>query len=452
MSTTDAASPGQDHLWLHFTAMGDGRPPLIVRGEGCELEDDQGRRYLDALAGLFAVQIGYSHGEEMGEAAGAQLRELPFYSNWTYTHPRAVELASEVAARAPGDLDRVFFVNSGSEAVESAIKMARQYHLLRGERRWKVIGRQIAYHGTTLGALSINGIPPLRTAFEPLVPDAIHVQTTNRYRRSPDESDEAFTACLLADLEAAIEAAGPETIALVVMEPVQAGGGAFVSPKGYFAGVRAICDRYGILLCCDEVITGFGRIGDWFASPGQGAEPDMITCAKGLSSGYAPIGALIASRRVADAFDAPGTLFTHGSTFGGHPVAAAIALKNLEIMQREQLLERVRSNEQAFRTTLEQLLELDIVGDVRGAGYFYALELVKDSETAAFFDAQEAELLLRGLLSPRLFERGLICRADDRGEPVILLSPPLIAGPQEFDRMTSILGETLAEVQQQLRR
>jgi adenosylmethionine-8-amino-7-oxononanoate aminotransferase len=435
----------QDHLWLHFTRMGGNDAPIIVRGEGCYLEDSEGNRYLDALAGLFAVQIGYSYGDEIGRAAHEQMRELPFYTNWSYAHPRAIELAAEVAGLAPGDLNRVFFVSGGSEAVESAWKLARAYYTARGERRWKAISRRLAYHGTTLGALSINGVPALRTPFEPLVPDVVHVRNTNRYHRPPQESEEEFTAFLLDDLESAILQAGPETVALVLMEPVQNSGGAFTPPAGYFQGVRAVCDRYGILLGADEVITGFGRLGAWFASDRYDIRPDLVTSAKGLSSAYASIGAVIATDAVAAPFLEEGRSFTHGITFGGHPVQCAIALANIEIMRRERIVENVAANEQRFHDTLAPLLDLPIAGDLRGAGYFWAIELVKDKETRETFTAEESETLLRGFISHRFLERGLICRADDRGDPVIQISPPLIAGQEEFDRIAGTLGEVLAE-------
>jgi adenosylmethionine-8-amino-7-oxononanoate aminotransferase len=378
------------------------------------------------------------------------MRELPFYTNWSYAHPRAIELAAEVASLAPGDLGRVFFVSGGSEAVESAWKLARQYHAARGERRWKAVSHQVAYHGTTMGALSINGIPALRSPFEPLVPEVIHVRNTNRYHRPPDESEEAFTRYLLEDLESAIEGAGPETIAMVIFEPVQNAGGSFTPPEGYFRGVREICDRYGILLCADEVITGFGRCGTWFASERYDIRPDLLTCAKGLSSAYAAIGAVVARDSVMEPFLGEKTMYTHGITFGGHPVMAAIALKNIEIMRRERIVDSVRENEDMARSTLAQLLELPIVGDLRGVGYFYALELVKDKETRETFSDEESEWLLRGFLSPRLFERGLICRADDRGDPVIQISPPLVAGQAEFDEMVGVLGDVLGEAWAQL--
>jgi adenosylmethionine-8-amino-7-oxononanoate aminotransferase len=478
----DLQKAAREHLWLHFTRMGgyaDHDVPIIVRGDGCYLEDANGKRYLDALAGLFSVNIGYGFGEEIGEAAAAQMRELPFYTNWSYAHPRAIELAAEIASLTPGDLNRVFFVSGGSEAVESAWKLARQYYAARGEartasavvvtdsptrvdeahaiqrageRRWKAISRHIAYHGTTMGALSINGIPALRMPFEPLVPDVLHVRNTNRYHRPPDETEEQFTALLLDELEHTIEAAGPETVAMVIMEPVQNAGGAFTPPAGYWRGVREICDRYEILLCADEVITGFGRVGAWFGSERYDIRPDLITIAKGLSSSYASIGAVVATDRVMEPFMRDTSMYSHGITFGGHPVQSAVALKNIEIMKRERIVEHVAETQEQFRATLSQLLDLPIAGDLRGTGFFYALELVKDKETRETFDDAECESLLRGFLSPRLFERGLICRADDRGDPVIQISPPLVATQTEFDELVSILGDVLEEAWTRLRR
>jgi adenosylmethionine-8-amino-7-oxononanoate aminotransferase len=466
-SAGDLRRLANDHLWLHFTSLGH-EPPIIVRGDGCYLEDVDGRRYLDALAGLFSVNIGYGFGEEIGQAALAQMRELPFYTNWTYAHPRAIELAAEVASLAPGDLNRVFFVSGGSEAVESAWKLARQYFAVRagasqapgvepGEmvgrqvggpapgHKYKAIARNVAYHGTTFGALSINGVEALRTPFEPLVPEVRHVSNTNRFHRPPEETEATFTAFLLDDMEAAIQQAGPETVAMVIIEPVQNAGGSFMPPAGYLEGVREICDRHGILLCFDEVITGFGRLGHWFAAERFGVTPDLITSAKGLSSAYASIGALIASERVMEPFLSDGQMYSHGMTFGGHPVQSAIALKNIEIMRRERIVEHVRETEADFRATLEQLLDLPIAGDLRGAGFFYALELVKDKETRESFSDDECDELLRGFVSPRLFEEALICRADDRGDPVVQISPPLVAGQAEFDRIAGTLGTVLEE-------
>ena len=469
----DLQKAARDHLWMHFTRMGgygESEVPIIVRGDGCYLEDLNGKRYLDGLAGLFSVNLGYGYGEEIGQAALEQMRELPFYTNWSYAHPRAIELAHEVAQLAPGDLNRVFFVSGGSEAVESAWKLARQFYLARGEKRLravvsepevlhdavvaaarpaphrtKAIARHIAYHGTTMGALSLNGIPAIRAPFEPLVPEVRHVRNTNRYHRPREETEAEFTAFLLDDLEQAILAMGPETVCLVHMEPVQNAGGSFTPPAGYWRGVRELCDRYDILLSADEVITGFGRLGYWFGSERYDIRPDIVTCAKGLSSSYAAIGAVIATDRVMEPFlDSP-NMYSHGITFGGHPVMCAIALKNIEIMKREGVVEHVREQEPVFRDTLAQLLELPIVGDLRGAGYLYALELVKDKETRETFSDEECESLLRGFVTPQMFERGLICRADDRGDPVIQIAPPLVAGPAEFDQIVGILGEVLSE-------
>ena len=453
MSPAELQQAARDHLWMHFTRMSsymDGDIPIIVRGDGCYLEDSNGKRYLDALAGLFAVQIGYGFGEEMGEAAAAQMRELPFYTNWSYAHPRAIELAAEVASLAPGDLNRVFFCSGGSEAVESAWKLARQYHAARGERRWKAIGRRIAYHGTTMGALSINGIAALKTPFEPLVPETLHVWNTNRYHRSPEETEAEFTAFLMEDLEETILQAGPDSVAMVIMEPVQNAGGSFTAPEGYWQGVREICDRYGILLCADEVICAFGRLGHWFGSDRYDIRPDIVTCAKGLSSAYAAIGAVVARDAVMEPFLEGTAMYSHGITFGGHPVQAAIALKNIEIMKRERIVEHVHETQDDLKGKLSQLLDLPIVGDVRGTGFFYALELVKDKETRETFSEDESEWLLRGFLSGKLFDRGLICRADDRGDPVIQISPPLVAGEAEFDEIVGILGDVLSEAWNEL--
>jgi adenosylmethionine-8-amino-7-oxononanoate aminotransferase len=470
----DLQRAARDHLWLHFTRMSgyrDAEVPVIVRGDGCYLEDARGNRYLDALAGLFSVNIGYGFGDEIGEAAAAQMRELPFYTNWSYAHPRAIELAAEMASLAPGDLNRLFFVSGGSEAVESAWKLARQYYLARGEkdlggvagsteperdhdaivaalrspRRFKAIARHLAYHGTTMGALAINGVPALRTPFEPLTPEVGHVRNTNRYRRPPEETEAEFTRFLLDDLEQTILQMGPETICVVHMEPVQNSGGCFLPPEGYWRGVRELCDRYDILLSADEVITGFGRLGYWFGSERYDIRPDIVCSAKGLSSSYGAIGAVIATDLVMAPFLEAGSMYSHGMTFGGHPVMCAIALKNIEIMKRERIVEHVHEHERRFRATLEQLLELPIVGDVRGTGFFYAIELVKDKETKQTFSDDECELLLRDFISPQLFERGLICRADDRGDPVIQISPPLVAGPDEFDRIAGTLGDVLGE-------
>jgi adenosylmethionine-8-amino-7-oxononanoate aminotransferase len=426
------------HLWMHFTRMSDdGDVPVIVRGEGAWVYDDRGKRYLDGLAGLFVSQVGHGRAE-LGEAAAKQARELAYFPVWSYAHPRAVELAERLADLAPGDLDRVFFTTGGSEAVESAWKLARQYFQAIGEpHRYKVIGRYIAYHGTTMGALSLTGVPAIKAPWEPLVPGAVRVPNTNSYRPAPIDPAEAIAL--------AIEMEGPETVAAVFLEPVQNSGGCFPPTPGYFARVREICDETGVLLVSDEVICAFGRLGHWFGAQRYDYVPDIITMAKGMTSGYSPVGGLLTRPHIVEPFLHGANTFLHGITFGGHPVSCAVALANLDLMEREGLLAHVRANEAAFRATLEKLHDLPIVGDVRGDGYFYGIELVKDKETCATFDHDESERLLRGYLSRALYDAGLICRADDRGEPVVQLAPPLTIGQEEFDYIEQVLRSVLTE-------
>ena len=264
---------------------------------------------------------------------------------------------------------------------------------------------------------------------------------TNAYR-APEGVDPLWMADAI---EQRILDEGPETVAAVILEPVQNAGGCFTPPDGYFQRVREICDRHGVLLISDEVICSWGRLGHMFGSERYDYVPDIITTAKGLTSAYVPMGAMIVADHVAEPFMQGSESFAHGFTFGGHPVAAAVALANIELMEREDLCGHVRANEGAFRAMLESLRDIEIVGDVRGAGYFHAIELVKDRDTKESFDDDESEDLLRGFLSGELFRRGLICRADDRGEPVIQFSPPLIAGPEQFEEIEGILRPVLTE-------
>jgi adenosylmethionine-8-amino-7-oxononanoate aminotransferase len=439
------------HLWMHFTRMSaydDHEIPIIVRGEGCYVYDENGKRYLDGLSALFCVNIGHGRADVV-QAGADQAKELGFYTNWSYAHPPAIELAARIAELAPGDLNRVFFTSGGSEAVESAIKLSRQYHKVTGNPlKTKIVARDIAYHGTSLGALAATGITSLRTPFEPLTPGGVHVPNTNTFRM-PHGYSETELADAVAEK---IEFEGPDTVAAVIMEPVQNAGGCFVPPEGYWRRVREICDEYNVLLISDEVICAWGRLGEWFGAQRFDYEPDLITTAKGLTSAYAPMGALIASDRVAEPFQQGHTSFTHGFTFAGHPVCAAIALANLNVMENEGIIENVRNNEGAFRAMLDSLRDIPIVGDVRGTGYFHAIELVKDQDSDAHWTDEESETLLRGYLSGELFERGLICRADDRGDPVIQLSPPLIAGQAQFDEIESILRPVLTEAGERMRK
>ncbi|MGY2704199.1 aspartate aminotransferase family protein [Nocardioides sp. HB32] len=437
----------KDHLWMHFTrhsSYENADVPIIVRGEGAYIYDAQGKRYLDGLGGLFVSQLGHGR-TELAEAAAAQAKELAFHPLWSYAHPNAILLAERIAGYAPGSLNRVFFSSGGGESVETAWKLAKNYFKLTGRpMKHKVISRAIAYHGTTQGALSITGLPPLKQQFEPLVPSTFRVPNTNIYRAPLFGDDpEAFGRWAADQIAVAIENEGPDTVAAVFLEPVQNAGGCFPPPPGYFQRVREICDEYDVLMVSDEVICAFGRLGHMFGAERYGYEPDMITCAKGITSGYAPLGAMIASDELMEPFLEDGAMFAHGYTFGGHPVSTAVAMKNLDIFEEEKILEHVRSNEDAFRATLERLRDLPIVGDVRGDGYFYGIELVKDKATRETFTDEECERILFGFVSKQLFAEGLYCRADDRGDPVIQLSPPLICDQQHFDEMEQVLRVVL---------
>ena len=441
------------NLWLHFARHGPGiTPPIITRGEGVTIFDDRGKSYLDALSGLFTVQVGHGR-TELAETAARQASTLAYFPLWGYATPTAIELAERLAHYAPGDLNRVFFTTGGTEAVETAWKLAKQYFKLTGKPgKHKVISRSIAYHGTTQGALAITGLPLYKAPFEPVTPGGFRVPNTNFYRAPEPFADDVkgFGQWAVDRIAEAIEFEGPATVAAVFLEPVQNAGGCIPPPPGYFERVRQICDEYDVLLVSDEVICAFGRIGSMFACDDFGYVPDMITCAKGLTSGYSPIGAMIAGDRLFEPFNDGKTVFPHGYTFGGHPVSAAVGLANLDIFERERLNDRVKQHARSFRATLEKLYDLPIVGDVRGEGYFYGVELVKDKATKQTFSDEECERLLHGYVSPALFEAGLYCRTDDRGDPVVQLAPPLISGQREFDAIESILRGVLTEAWERL--
>jgi adenosylmethionine-8-amino-7-oxononanoate aminotransferase len=447
MNTEDVATSAQRNLWLHFTPMGGKAPavPMIVRGEGCYVYDADGRRILDGLASLFCVNIGHGRAD-VAEAAARQGAELAFFSNWSFAHPRAAELAARIAGLAPGDLNRVFFTGGGGESVEAAIKVARQYHKLSGSpQKTKIIARETAYHGTGFGALALTGIAVMKTPFEPLMPGACHVPNTNTYRLGEHEDPMRFADAI----RDRILFEGPDTVAAVVLEPVQNSGGCIPPPDGYFTRVREICDELDVLLVSDEVICSWGRIGHFFGCERFGYQPDLITTAKGITSAYAPMGAVIASDRVFEPFGERGYPFLHGLTFGGHPTSAAVALANIDVLESEGVVDNVLANEDEFRAVLDSLRDIPIVGDVRGAGYFLGIELVRNAATKAPFGRREIAKI-RNLLSHDLLERGLFCRVDDRGAPVIQLAPPLIAGPEQFAEMEAALRPALTALADQL--
>lgn len=447
----DLSDLARRHLWMHFTRLGsfaDHEVPIIVRGEGCHVYDRHGTRYLDGLSGLFTVQVGHGRAE-LAEAAAQQASTLGYFPVWSFAHEPAIRLAARLAAMAPGDLNRVFLTPTGGDAVESAIKFARQYWKLVGRPgKHKVLSRYLSYHGTSIGALSLTGVPAIRQPFEPLMPGAVKVQTPYRYRCGDCMHLDSCTLRCADDLALRIEMEGPDTVAAVFMEPVQNTGGAFTPPDGYWARVREICDAYDVLLVSDEVIAAFGRFGEMFGSIRYGYQPDLITFAKGVTSGYSPLGGMIVSDRLAEPFLSGTDVFLQGQTFGAHPVSCAVANANLDIFEREDICGNVRRNEAAFKRLIEGLLDIPLVGDVRGDGYFLAIELVPDKAARSYFTPEQSEWLLRGVLSPRLFQSGLICRADDRAEPVITLSPPLIAGEEEFDFIARTLRTALTEASQ----
>ncbi len=456
MATTEHATTSrlqelaQRHLWMHFSRMGAygdrHEVPIIVRGEGCHVWDEHGNRYFDGLSALFCVNIGHGR-SDIARAGAEQAKELGFFTTWSYAHPPAIELAAKVASLAPGDLNRVFFTSGGSEAVESAIKLVRQFHKLTGNpNKTKIISRETAYHGTSLGALAVTGITSLRSPFEPFMPGGCHVPNTNLYRLAPGYGAENLAEAI----GKRIEFEGPETVAAVFLEPVQNAGGCFVPPEGYFQRVREICDEHDVLLVSDEVICSWGRLGEWFGAQRYDYQPDVITTAKGITSAYAPLGAVIASDRLIEPFLQGTSSFAHGFTFGGHPMCCAVALANIDAFEQEAINEHVRENEPAFRAMLDSLRDIPIVGDVRGAGFFQAIELVKDQDTQESFSDEESETLLRGFLSAELYKRGLICRADDRGDPVVQLAPPLISGAAEFAEIESVLRPVLSEAAERM--
>ena len=360
-------------LLLHFSKQHLDDLLVLERGEGPYVFDTEGRRYIDALSSLFCSQLGYSYGEEMSAAAAGQMSALAFNTNWGTATPVAIELAERLAGLAPEGLAHAFFTSGGSEAVEAAWKIAREHFLALGQpQRTKAIARQVAYHGVTLGALAFTGVDRFKAPFGRPPIDVTHVSNTNAYRAPHGDDPAAFCGRLLAEVETAILAAGPDEVALIIAEPVQNAGGCLVPPPGYWAGLREIADRFGCLLMADEVICGCGRLGEWVATGREGITPDLVSLAKGLTSAYAPMGAVVAHERVIAPIVEHGALIRHGITFGGFIRSAprsrcgtsrsssATACLRTSGAPTSHLAER-----------MQQLLALPIVGDVRGDGFFW---------------------------------------------------------------------------------
>jgi adenosylmethionine-8-amino-7-oxononanoate aminotransferase len=422
--------------WLSWTRMADfdgSAPPILVGGEGPYVYEADGTRLLDGMSGLFTTQIGYSHGAELGEAARRQLESFGFYPNWAATSPAPVELTRRIMGLAPDHLTRAFFTSGGSEAVESAMKLVRQHWLGRGEPlRRKIVARRGAYHGCTLGALSLTGIPAARAPFEPLLGDVRHAENTDRRNYPHAVTEEEWADAAVAAVERTIVAEGAHTVAAVVVEPVQNAGGCLTPPPGYGARIRELCDRYGVLLWCDEVITGFGRLGAWFGSDRLGFDADIITFAKGVTSGQAPLGGALFTDAVAAPLLEQKAVYAHGFTFGGHPLSCAVALANLDIMERLDVLANVRSLEDELGRLLDDVAAASpIVVEARGHGFFRALELRDAAMLPAARDA--------------IRRAGVIVRLDDRVNPCLAISPPLICTSEQLQEMAAGIAEGLKQ-------
>ncbi len=437
----------QAHLLPHFTKgsawQGD-NPITIESGRGCYVYDTHGNEYLDGLAGLFATNIGHGRAD-LATAAADQMQRLAYFPTWGWSNPPAAEAATLIAQLAPGDLDEVFFVSSGSEAVESALKFARNYHVARGETdRYKVIAREWSYHGTTLGSLAVTGIPKFKTTFEPMLWDGVRRVPNTYGAEIPEGGTAADLECVKA-IEATILAEGPETVSMVIAEPVQNGRGAVVPPPGYWQELRRICDKYGVLLCADEVINAFGRLGHWTGSERVGVIPDMITFAKGVTSAYQPLGGVMIRRPlVEEVWESPVGMFNHGSTFGGHPVATAVAVANITALRDEKALDNVLANEDYFKQQLTNLGDTyDCVGEVRGTGYFYALEFTASRAAGRALSPDQATALQTSVLGSFIREARVVIRPDDRGATFLAISPPLIADRAVIDDLVGRIGHVV---------
>ena len=421
--------------------------PVIDHGEGCYIYDDAGRRYLDGLSGLFCVNIGHGR-TDIVAAAMKQMEKLAYWPNWGAAHPTAIEAAARIAELTPGDLDRIFFVNSGSEAVESALKFARQYHRSQGRpERTVIIARDFAYHGVTMGALALTGIPWYKDPFQPVMGDVRHFPNT--YGEAVPEGGTAADLPSIVKLRSIIEEVGADRVAAIFAEPVQNSRGALVPPEGYWQELRKICDAHGILLVADEVICGFGRLGEWFGTGRFGVVPDVITFAKAATSGYAPLGGMaIRSHLVDELWDAPaGGSFFHGSTWGGHPVATAAAVANIDAMIEMNAVGNARANEDHLRSGLVALLDgHPALSEVRGTGYFYALELAADRDSGTPLSTDQAQQLVRQVMPAAMRESGLLTRPDDRGATMLILSPPLVADIAVLDELIGHVDHVLSAV------
>ncbi len=453
LDTTTLRDQARKNLFQHFTRRDQvsGGFPIYATGNGCYMTDTDGNRVLDGLAGLFCVNMGHGR-HDIAEAGAQQLHKLAYASNWGSATEPAIAAAGLIGELAPGDLEATFFVNSGSEAVETAIKFSRQYHRSQGEpQRTKFISRNMAYHGVTMGALSVTQLNAIKDPFRPLLQGVREVPNTLGYTGDCGPAAELPSITAIRDV---IAEEGADTIAAIFAEPVQNGRGALVPPDGYWQELRAICDEHGILLVSDEVICSFGRLGHWFGEGLTGVTPDIITFAKGSTSGYAPLGGMITRRRLVDELynSDSGGVFTHGATWGGHPVSTAIAYANISAMRDEKILDNVTSRGPGLKAELERLKDAHrCVKDVRGTGYFYAIELMADRGAGRELTHEEHLKVLREIL-PAAFKRtGVTLRGDDRGGTMLMVSPPLVAQEEELKHLIQGIDSMLEDVDTQIR-
>lgn len=415
---------------------------IITRAEGCTIHDGDGMALLDGMAGLWCVNVGYGR-KELADVAYEQMLELPYYNTFFKTAtPPTVQLAAKVAEKLGGDLQHIFFNSSGSEANDTVFRLVRHYWGLKGQPQRKIfISRWNAYHGSTVAGVSLGGMKAMHAQGDLPIPGVEHVMQPYLFGEAFGEDPEAFASRAAQDIEDRILAVGPENVAAFIGEPIQGAGGVVIPPDGYWPKVEAICRKYGILLVCDEVITGFGRLGEWFGFQHYGVKPDLVCMAKGISSGYLPISAVGVADHIVAELREKGGDFVHGYTYSGHPTCAAVALRNIEILEREGLVDRTRNDTGPYLAAkLATLADHPLVGEVRSKGLLGAVEIVSEKGTNHRFGGKEgtAGPIVRDLC----IKNGLMVRGI---RDTIVCCPPLIITHTELDRLVSIIAQSLDE-------
>jgi putrescine aminotransferase len=449
MAAHDVLSSDRAHLIhpLHHPSA-HAAAKVWTSAQGSVVVDDEGREFIDGLAGLWCVNVGHGR-RELADAAHAQMTTLAYHSSYAgSTNHRAIALAEKLSTVTYPSINTFFFTSGGAEATESSIKTARFFWKAQGhDAKVKIVSRRRAYHGLTLAAMSATGLPAFWPMFEPRVPGFLHIDAPDPYRFSIGAGDTSIGIAAADQLEEAILREGADTVAAFIAEPVQGAGGVIVPPPDYFARIREICDRHDILLISDEVITGFGRTGRWFGLEHYGIEPDIMQFAKGITSGYIPLGGIGVSDRVRDVINSvpPAKRWMHAYTYSGHPTSCAVALENIAIVEREGLVERAQQSGARLQQRLKALEPLDCVGHVRGQGLIAAVEVVADKQTKAPF---RPELAVTQRLTDAMLERGLCTRV---AMDCICLAPPLTVEDEQIDRIADIVGDAVQAVTRALR-